>query len=319
MLLVTLSHFMVDLSCAFLVASIKDTNIIVALLLYNFCAFALQMPLGLIVEGRFPPLKIASVGIALIIVSWLFIDYKIVALTIAGFGNALFHLGGGLSVMSKTSKAASLGTFIAPGALGIYLGAFLKNIWQIPIILIMCTLVLLHWVKKDNKATSCDTQFIINHKYWIIISLLIVVIFRGFIGTLQTFPWKSEWSLAFVLAVVLGKIIGGFLSDKFGALKTGMVSLITSAICFLVPSSPILGLIGVLAFQTTMPITLWVVTRVTAKGFGFGLLTFGLFIGSIPTFLNLQLQISLTAMTIISLIIFTLGIKLFYNAKGKLL
>ncbi len=318
MLLVTLSHFLVDLNCAFLVANLEDSNILVALIIYNFCAFALQMPLGIIIDGKFPPLKTASLGIFLTVIAWLFTNYSILSLFIAGVGNALFHLGGGLAVMNRTTKASPLGVFIAPGALGIFMGALLNNNWKIPILLILSIFTFFLWVKKESTLPTLKMSITIKYRHLVIISLFFVVVMRGFIGTLQTFPWKTQWSLIFVIAVVAGKMIGGFLSDKFGAQLTGCISILIASICFFVSDNPILGITGVLFFQMTMPITLWAITQILSKGFGFGLLTFGLFIGSIPTFLGTQLPFSLSFMTIVSLIIYFIAMKHYKYKQGDL-
>lgn len=307
--ILSISHFMVDLTCSLLVASLAKTNLVTALLLYNFCAFALQMPLGIVVENRFPPLKIASVGVGMVLVSWLFLNQPIIALIVAGVGNALFHLGGGLSVMGASPKAAPLGVFIAPGALGIYLGANLQTTWQLPILMIMGLLVLMLWKKQEENTIFLYKQEEIKRKELAVTALFLVVVIRGFLGMSPVFPWKSQWSVAFVIAVVLGKIVGGYLADHFGAKKVGIVSLAVSAICFLFVYHPVFGLIGVFAFQITMPITLWEVSKITFKGFGFGLLTFGLFIGSLPTFLGLNFAVPLIILVIISLILFIFGLK----------
>ena len=46
---------------------------------------------------------------------------------------------------------------------------------------------------------------------------------------------------------------------------------------------------AVFLFNMTMPVTLWAVARIMpgAKGFTFGLLTFGLFLGFLPSWLGL--------------------------------
>ena len=46
------AHFWVDLSCAFLVfrTMTGSPDLALCLLLYNFCAFALQMPFGLLAD-----------------------------------------------------------------------------------------------------------------------------------------------------------------------------------------------------------------------------------------------------------------------------
>ena len=54
--LYSLTHLWVDLSCALLVfrTMAGEENFVLCLLLYNFCAFALQMPLGLLADRLDP-------------------------------------------------------------------------------------------------------------------------------------------------------------------------------------------------------------------------------------------------------------------------
>ncbi len=310
-MILSLAHFTVDFACAFLAGTMADQNLAVAIIIYNFCAFAMQMPLGVFVEGRFPPLKTAGVGMVAVLFAFLLSDFPAVALLIAGLGNALFHLGGGLSVMSASEKAAPLGVFIAPGAFGIYFGAILDFTWALPILILVAVLAFLLWRKKDHTAfvrfDAKSVQF--KGRYFVIAAMFLVVVLRGFVGLAQVFPWKSQWSLLFVTAVVLGKAIGGFLSDRFGAGIVGAVSLALSGLCFLFPQSPVFGIAGVFLFQMTMPITLWVVCKLTAKGLGFGLLTFGLFLGSIPIFIDYSVKAPLIILVAATLAIFTLGMR----------
>ena len=64
-----------------------------------------------------------------------------------------------------------------------------------------------------------------------------------------------------------------------------MVSLVLAALLFLLPDAGFAGVLGVLLFNMTMPITLRQACKAVPgmEGFGFGLLTFGLFLGYIPS------------------------------------
>jgi FSR family fosmidomycin resistance protein-like MFS transporter len=121
--LYALAHFWVDLSCAFLVfrtlADVEDLAL--CLLLYNFCAFALQMPLGLIADRLGRNGMVAAVGCLLVALAFGG-PLPVLASVIAGTGNALFHLGGGIDILNVSEKrAAALGVFVSPGALGLYI------------------------------------------------------------------------------------------------------------------------------------------------------------------------------------------------------
>ncbi len=302
------SHLMVDLGCAFLVAHLAEGDLIMALLLYNFCAFALQMPLGVFIEGRFSPLKTAAVGLALVAVAYAFADIAAVALIIAGVGNALFHLGGGLTVMNRSRRAAPLGVFISPGALGLFLGAILGELWRLPILIVLGLLTVILFIFKEITLPESSPTPVVKKKPLLLFALFVVVALRGFLGLGGEFSWRAEYALMFVLTVVLGKALGGFLCDRFGAIPVGVISLIVAFLCFLRADIVPLGLIGVFAFQLTMPITLYSVTRITAKGFGFGLLTFALFIGSLPLLLGINISLAAPVVALISLIFLVIGL-----------
>ncbi|MBR5284390.1 MAG: hypothetical protein IKU27_05030, partial [Clostridia bacterium] len=96
------------------------------------------------------------------------------------------------------------------------------------------------------------------------------------------------WALILTIALVLGKTAGGFLMDKLGPQKASVGSLLAAAILYFFCDVPVLGTLAVFLFNMTMPITLWAAAKVTpgAKGFAFGLLTFGLFLGYVPTWLG---------------------------------
>ena len=59
----------------------------------------------------------------------------------------------------------------------------------------------------------------------------------------------------------------------------------TAAVLYLFSGHPNPGILAVFLFNMTMPVTLWAVAQITPgmKGFTFGLLTFGLFIGYLPS------------------------------------
>lgn len=120
---------------------------------------------------------------------------------------------------------------------------------------------------------------------------LAAVILRSYSGMIQNFPWKETLTgSSFILAgaVVLGKMAGGVLADKWGIQRTAFRSMCTAAVGFLCLVYPAAGILAVFFWNMSMPLTLWAVSKVFpgAKGFGFGLLTFGLFVGFCPAWLG---------------------------------
>ncbi len=305
-------------------------------LIYNFCAFALQMPIGVLLD--FINLKyeekqsefscwFATLGVGMTLLGA--ITHPIVL----GIGNALFHVGGGVGTCkedeAKGWKGKGLGVFVAPGALGLYLGTILakKGVWEISLWMIAGLAVLLTssaWnlyhkeCRKKHRGIS-TTEFFSpkNHLIMLVCCCFGVVILRSYIGMEVAFSWKQIplWGLVSVLAVVCGKVAGGFVAAKFGYCRTIVITLTVAAIGYYGLERIPLGLVALFAFNMTMPITLHLVIQGLPKlpGFAFGLLTFGLFLGFLPTYFGWQLlgngQQLGTVGSVFSMIILLIGIR----------
>ena len=116
-------------------------------------------------------------------------------------------------------------------------------------------------------------------------------------------------------------MLGGIIGDKIGFDKIS-ITLLISAVCFVFSfTNPIIGIIAILLFNMTMPITLICLSNIfdNNKGLAFGLLTLALFVGSVPTFIgNSQLftPIGLFSITLISSIILYFALR-YYNKSVK--
>ena len=290
------------------------------ILLYNFCAFALQMPLGVILDllnagnrttgstdgktGTDIPLCYAAVGTILTLLG------AFTHPVILGIGNALFHLGGGVDVIREDQRRGKrgkdLGVFVAPGALGLFLGGLLAKGSKAEYAVLLCGIVmigLLVWLGKEKRNDSgAGTVYITEEKTLVhrekqivIFGCLAVVILRSYIGMAVALPWKTTvfMSLFSVCAVVAGKIAGGFLAAKFGIRKTIVLSLLLAAACYPFCGQVAVGWLALFFFNMTMPITLYLLVRrfPELSGFSFGLLTFGLFLGFLPVYFECTLPI----------------------------
>lgn len=292
-------HFLVDMVCAWAMFGkfIPGNDGYLSILLYNFCAFALQMPIGALLDlyiSRSPKLPhfFAASGVALTIIG------VFTHPVILGLGNALFHVGGGVITIREDNahnrKGAALGIFVAPGALGLYLGRVL-NITFLPVFLLMVMLTIPVFFLNERQNDAAPTE---SHPCppLLIICCFLVVILRSHIGMAVQIPWKTGilFPTLGVLAVVLGKMAGGILSVRFGCKATILTSLLLAAGCFLGSGSAAPGLGALFLFNMTMPITLYLlVQKLPDKpGFSFGLLTFGLFLGFLPTYLEVGLPLS---------------------------
>lgn len=315
--LYSILHFLVDGVCALAMFGYFATreNWYVNILLYNFCAFAMQMPLGVVLDGlcgkrsdrkTLPTYFYAVAGVVLTLVG------AFIHPIVLGIGNALFHLGGGVATIqedeAKGLNGRGLGVFVAPGALGLYIGTLLGKGSDLPIgsvifsvgaVMLLCLLgawkvlaaPLTPATREQEKCSSMQPDRITT--LWLAVGCLLVVILRSYIGMAVNFPWKSTvfaGTIA-VLAVVLGKVSGGFAAAAFGIRRTIILSLGAAAVCYLLSGNMVAGAIALFLFNMTMPITLYLLIQRLKEmpGFAFGLLTFGLFLGWMPTYLELYL------------------------------
>lgn len=306
-----LVHMAVDLSCAFLVYTyvLGGAQWYLWLLLYNFCAFALQMPIGAAADRLDRNSCVAVGGCAGVLAGLLLgiAGFPAGAAVVAGIGNACFHVGGGIDVLNHSERrAAPLGIFVAPGALGIFLGTMFGRagteaaVW-IGGLLILSAVVIRAaagreklWLSSGNAPFSFSvpsSSVSSGRTLMAAACFLAAVILRSYSGMIQNFPWKETLAgSGFILAgaVVLGKMAGGVLADKLGIQRTAFRSMCAAAVGFLCLVYPATGILAVFFWNMSMPLTLWAVSKVFpgAKGFGFGLLTFGLFVGFCPAWLG---------------------------------
>ena len=322
-------HFFVDFLCAWGIFRNFQTGsgAYQNYLIYNFCAFALQMPLGILLDvlrSRVSDSLRPRLGQI-----WVFAG---VALTTAGVfthpailgvGNALFHVGAGLDVIcedfAKGHCGQSLGVFVAPGAVGLYLGTIMgkhpgdRLSWLLSLsVLVILLAALFTKLPQESVPQSAAHP---RKLPILLLSCFAVVVLRSWTGFQTNFAWKSTLPLLAVLAVSSGKTLGGFASARFGHGRTMVCSLLLASICFLLGENPIFGLLGLLLFNMSMPVTLYLLAKhmPDAPGLAFGVLTFGLFLGFLPVYADVTIPMSATFVcalgSIISAILLYIGWK----------
>ena len=325
------AHFVVDFACALLIYQmvLNEPHWYISLLLYNFCAFALQMPAGLLADRINRNSCCAALGCGLVALAYVFGNYAVPAVIIAGLGNGLFHVGGGIDVLNASErKPVLLGLFVSPGAFGIYLGTLLGKKGGVPLLLVAGALILVMlWIltAQYGRVRGFRSANVLLSFQGIasfgtlaaIGSLFLVVILRSYVGMNSDYSWRSSasWAAVYTGAVVLGKVGGGILALLIGVRRASILSLAAAAACFLFAGFPAIGVAAVFFFNMTMPLTLWAVGRILtgAKGFSFGLLTFGLFLGFVPSYLELPRLFSNTAgfcaVSVLSLLLLLYGLR----------
>lgn len=324
----SLGHFWVDFSCALLMFSQLwgTTEWVMCVLLYNFCAFALQMPIGLMADKLSRNSCVAALGCILVASSWLLTGIPLLAAVAVGVGNGCFHIGGGIEVLNRSeTRSASLGVFVSPGAFGIFFGTALGRAGTVPGLLPTAGLMLFGamfigldmWLRGGLDSGNVPVELTLRkNAMWALICCFLVVVLRSYVGMVLTFPWKTGgWAVAAICAVVFGKTVGGFLGDTVGMRWAAIGSLGLSGLLFCVSSVPVAGVAAVFLFNMTMPITLWAAAKLLpgGRGFAFGTLTFALFLGFLPTWLGWPVLmndgLSYAAGALISLIVLVIGLK----------
>ncbi|WP_167956097.1 MFS transporter [Anaerosporobacter faecicola] len=352
-------HFVVDFTCALLLLCCvgKSSDWKVAFLLYNFCAFAMQMPIGVLADGKGGKTQFAALGCILVPLAYVFRREPILLGIIAGLGNGFFHVGAGVSVIAMSrEKASALGIFVSPGAFGIYFGALLGNKGSIPMVPVLAIVSMMgvglailvrQWnkdiIREETRKENCTKgvseksrkEYCIKENginqigllCVLLVGIFVVVVLRSYAGMHFDFPWKRQGGqltgMAHVSMVVFGKMAGGILMDWLGVRKSVISSLGLACICFPLSNIPIFGYLGVFLFNMSMPITLWFCAQIlwSKKGFAFGFLTFGLFIGFLPSYLGITIgpegRVAYFIWTFLSLGILLLATKFYTNGCGK--
>lgn len=306
----SLCHFIVDFVCAIFIfgnlphVSNTYSEFIFATIMYNFFAFAFQVPIGYILD-KFRIYKyIAIIGLCLIGFGYLInINNTFVLATIVGIGNALFHLEGGVNIYSISKRRAFLnGLFVAPGALGIFLGTIFCSkliTTYLPIILIIVAIFLLYLVQKNEVDKGLKNNIKGNFNNFNITMIIILIglsiIVRSIGGNAIIYTWKNGFilGLIYTLSIVIGKAFGGLLADKFGLIKVALISLTCSAICLLFGYNiHVFAYIGILLFNIPMSITLTILENALSKKIAcaVGLNTMFLFLGYLICFIDLTIN-----------------------------
>lgn len=307
LMLYTFAHFAVDFACANLIFRISGSfyNAALLMLTYNFCAFAMQLPLGIILDKWGRNALAAAVGCLLTGAAYLFGSVPMAAAVVCGLGNAAFHLGGGIDVLNGSEKAAPSGVFVSSGAVGLFLGTLCAKSGaavNLPVLSVLCLLaagIVLLRKRLYGNVRSENAEFSLPEKSvfaWGALALLfLVVMLRSFAGFGMGFGWKTGFgALLAVICAALGKFFGGFASDKMGSGAASAVSLGAAALLCIFGDNIVCGAPAILTFNMTMPITLRKAADICGgcKGFSFGLMTFGLFCGFIPVYAENSLSLS---------------------------
>jgi MFS transporter, FSR family, fosmidomycin resistance protein len=330
-----IGHFFIDLLGIYLInvqfRHLSFPSIALYFIIYNLVAFGLQPFIGFFADVKKKYLDIAVLGLVFAMVALLFKELGLVMILLSTLGNAMYHVGGGvLSMNLYPNKSAPAGIFVAPGAVGVFLGVYLSMISPdygfiiVGLALLSCVSI---FVLFDQYKLAHSYRKIQPRVGLLITLILFVVLTRGFVGSFLYFGWKGDlfYSVLLVISIFLGKFFGGVLGDKFGYSKIGVYGLIISVPLLIFGiNQPLLGLAGAFMFNLTMAITLFLIIESLGvyKGVAFGLTTLTLVGAFIPFQLGFSINVGIWYYSSISVLILSAAyglhkaVNLYEHRKG---
>ena len=242
LLLFTILHPLVDaLSASILWIGASG---IVSFIAYNFCAFALQFPLGMVLDAWPHALKGAfAVGMLLLLGGGVLCLCGFVSLPVicaCCVGNAFFHLSAGKLVLDYTEgRSGPVACFISTGALGLLAGKLFATsyptilISTLGIALLAGSAVALRTVP-FAVAPMCRCHRLSTMNWCLLIGLFVliagrsrIILYDGALGDSVAFL------LTGTLVSLIGQAAGGYLSDRVGRLLVVAVSIVGCVLLYL--------------------------------------------------------------------------------------
>jgi hypothetical protein len=290
---------------------------------YDFVAFLPQGFIGdFIIKHKKIPYE--TVGHLLMAASVFAVASPVKAVHFAGylilaFGNAILHECGAVATVADSEgRIFPSALFVSGGSFGVVIGQTLGIAQVSPYFLILPLLLseaLCLSAKTSLRKETYPEFRVVNGKLSAGIVLLIafaVTAVRSYIGYAVPISWNKElWQTFFLFFIMgVGKALGGFLADTFGAKKTAFIGTL-AAVPFLLFGDQLMvvSCIGVFFFSMTMSITFAMCLSVLKKnpGIAFGITTAGLFLGILPVFfVQFGLFVNAVLITVFSVLSFLL-------------
>lgn len=197
---------------------------------------------------------------------------KFISILCIGISSAIVHVVGGMESFNQRQKASDIGLFASPGIVGLAIGGVLAygKIDALFILFIFVSFLGLIYFflrdKKENKQEYVSKSQSIDFDDHDLIMLLLlgVISLRSIIwNVFQSIHNKEYWILLyFAIAAMLGKLVGGILSDRFGAKRYAYSSILVS-IPFITfwKENYYSSLIGVFLLQSSFPATTFILLQ----------------------------------------------------------
>lgn len=284
--------------------------------MYDAFAFATQGLFGELMN-RFKKLDFGTIGILLMSLGLIaiYMTSNPFGIIIVGLGNAILHECGAIYTVERAEgKLFPSALFVGGGSFGVIIGQILgmrdASVVSFVVILAITEIMVIIGNLFMKKTAATETEYeLTNEKcsFWVvcIVAFLITAV-RSYMGYSIPISWRKEiWQgilLFFMMGI--GKALGGYASDIWGARKVGIV---TSLACipFLIwgENLMVISIIGIFLFSMTMSITFGMFLSVVKNnpGLAFGGTTLGLFVGTLPVFLNCRFSTMVNCILVIVL------------------
>jgi FSR family fosmidomycin resistance protein-like MFS transporter len=321
----SISHFLVDGVClATLFGAAKSgADIAIAILVYNTLAFSTQVFTGWWVDKPDLARKLEPLSMLLVAAGYFLPAGLMVRVVLIGLGNSLFHVCGGcVTLRQSAGRAAPLGVFVAPGALGVALGKLWPQFGALLSAGLIVFAALIFFAYRRDPAAADEVLPAAHFRGELpdyrekdyplaaVALLTLAVAVRAIGGYAAVFSWNTgAWTAAAMAVFVFaGKTAGGFVCDRLGAVKSSALSILPAALltAFLAFSMPA-SLLGQFLLNLSMPVTLWLLYKLMPDepGFAFGLAASALWPG---TLLGLMIQLTGAAQKALILVSFAAGL-----------
>lgn len=268
---------------------------IMSFVAYNFFAFALQLPFGIILD-RWPQALKESfvVGMALLVgggVLALCCIATLPVICVCCIGNALFHLTAGKVIMDcSEGRSGPVACFISTGALGLLIGKLFAVSCTAILIPFLVVVLIVGCAMAIRVAPFTDIPPFRFHcipaaNWCAMAALFVIVVGRGWI-VLYNGAIGSAVSLMLIGALVslAGQVTGGYLSERIGWRPVVGASIVGSLLLYLgVGFEAQIAWFAILflAQSATGPVLSLIYHSTDgASGTSFGLNCLGLFVGT---------------------------------------
>ena len=230
-----LGHGLNDLIAGYFLGSLAQVKgdilqISFGLLLYNLLAFGGQYPVALFLEKFSSPKRSLLFAYGLNIIAVVCFSFSPqLSIVAAGIASAIYHVAGG-AVCAAKNKATHIGLFAAPGVAGLIFGGYLAyekifvSWWLlIAAIIVFIFIAFTSFSEKDHEVVAkeqsgSNQKFRLDGHDYIMILLLTIISLRSVIWDIFQLIHENNyrWLIAIAVAAFIGKLAGGWISDRIG-------------------------------------------------------------------------------------------------------